>query len=247
MNRTNTRLALLWARAACAFAVLVCLLAPPAQGGIVGTVEVTASSGADSGTVDIDVPLSGIWHPLTPKGIVDASGNVLGSVSEITLTADSDPSVSLGFFVTAGASTTTFTISSPVVSFAPLVNQQGVATAGVTLTDGNSDGASSFGLFPADKAYEAVYNGSTVFADLVSPVSAAPDSSMTTSERFPAVGTVLIGGPVTSIQSQFHFTLTANDLASGTSNFRVTPEPSSLVLALVGALALLWRERRRWF
>ncbi len=247
MNRTRLRQTFLFARGACAFAILACLLALPAHAGIIGMVEVTATSETGSGTVDIGVPLSGDWHPLNPTIIVDSGGHMLGTVNELTLGTDYDPAVSLGFFVTAGASTTTFTISSPVVSFGSLINQQGVATAGVTLTDGDSNGATSTGLFAVNKAYEAVYNGSSVFADLISPVAAGIDSSQTTSDRFPAVGTVGIGGAITSIQSQFSFTLSANDLASGTSTFRIVPEPSSMILALISGFALLWRARRRKF
>jgi hypothetical protein len=160
------------ARGRCALgALLVCLLAMPAHGGILGMVEITATTPNGSGTADIGIPISGDWHPSTPASITDSSGNVLGTVKEVTLAIDTDPTVSLGFFVTANASTTTFTISSPVVSFAPMLNPQGSASAGVTLTDNDGDGASSTGLFSVDKAYEARYNTSSVFADLVSPVS----------------------------------------------------------------------------
>jgi len=40
--------------------------------------------------------------------------------------------------------------------------------------------------------------------------------------------------------------LSPNDSASGTSVFRIVPEPSTLVLALLGAIGLLWRLRRRF-
>jgi hypothetical protein len=155
---------------------------------------------------------------------------------------DSDPAVSLGFFVTAGASTTTFTISSAVVSFPGMPNPTGVASAGVTLTDNDGNGANSTGNFAVNKAYQSIYNGSTVFANLVSPVSASSFGTMTTSE---GAGPVVIGTTVSSIQSQFSFNLSANDSASGTSVFRVTPEPSSSALALLGCVGLLWRVRRR--
>ena len=101
-------------------------------------------------------------------------------------------------------------------------------------------------MFPGIKAYQAQYNsGPSIFANLVSPVNAPTDTSNTGSDRFPAAGRVPISGIVNSIQSQFSFQLTANDSASGTSSFNLTggtivPEPSSLVLALLGGLGLLW-------
>jgi hypothetical protein len=236
------------ARGAFAFgALLPCFIALPAYGTIIGMVEITATTPNGSGTADIGVPLSGDWLPANPTSIKDSNGDVVATVKEVTLATETDPAVSLGFFVTAGAVTTTFTISSPVVSFAPLSNQSGSASAGVTLTDNDGDGASSTGLFAVDKAYEARYNTSSVFADLVSPVSAGSFGTWTTSEHFPGAGTSPIAGSVSNILSQFSFTLSPNDSASGTSVFRIVPEPSSMVLALVGGLALLWRARRRQF
>ena len=42
--------------------------------------------------------------------------------------------------------------------------------------------------------------------------------------------------------SQFHFTVSANDQATGTSVYVITPEPTSLALLALGGLGLLRRR-----
>jgi hypothetical protein len=53
-----------------------------------------------------------------------------------------------------------------------------------------------------------------------------------------------IAGSVSSIESEFHFVLSANQEASGTSMFEVVPEPVGLSFLALGGLALLRRKPR---
>jgi hypothetical protein len=169
---------------------------------------------------------------------------VIGTIRGLDIELNGDPGVSLGFFVTANAAPTHITVRSSLVTFGALVNPQAFASAGVTVTDNDEDGASVAGLFPGTLAYEAMYNGSSVFANLVSPVVAPANSSATVSDRFPAVGFSTIAGAVSSIQTQFDFMLSANDSASGTSRFNVVvPEPAGIVLGLLGGAAALMVAR----
>ena len=85
------------------------------------------------------------------------------------------------------------------------------------------------------------YNGGTVFSQLVPGFTVGPLGSSASSQNS---GLQTITGSVSSIQSFFDFTLSANDEASGTSNFAVTPEPSSLVLLLGAAVMGLLGARR---
>ena len=168
---------------------------------------------------------------------------------------EEDPSVLLNFSLTGSSSPTHVTVSSTTLTFAPLTNPTAFATAAVTVTDTDSslDGATVTGLLTGTKAYEASYgNGTSLvpFADLVSPVTAATDSSNTSLERYPTTGGVTIFDTVSSIQSKFDFNLSANDSASGTSRFNVTesvpvPEPSSVVLAGMGLIGLAAVRRHR--
>ncbi|PHQ80437.1 MAG: hypothetical protein COB69_06005 [Phycisphaera sp.] len=150
-------------------------------------------------------------------------------------------SVALNFQVVAGMSNTVFSVDSAVLSFAALSNSLGRATAAVTLTDLNGDGAT---YTPAAVgAYSAFYNTGTNFQDLItSPVTAAANSTTITDDVFPATGFANIGTTLTDIEASWNFTLSAGDLAAGTSNFEVIPAPASAVLGLV-ALAGLRRRR----
>jgi hypothetical protein len=158
-----------------------------------------------------------------------------------------DPQVTLGFAVTAGASATNFTISSSIVNFDPLNVTDAYATAAISITDLNSNGASITGLYAGDKCYEARYNATstfesgTLYAGLVDPFT-APMQSSGIGDGDTSDG---IAGPVYSIASQYKFTLSARDQASGTSTFEVVPEPGAASLLAVGVLSLLSRRRGR--
>ncbi|MGD9721088.1 MAG: hypothetical protein AB7O59_03420 [Pirellulales bacterium] len=211
----------------------------PARADFIGSVSIGFTSGSDSGNYQIDLPQHldyYQWALSAPVQIYSESdpGLLLATIHAFGVELDGDPGVSLGFFVTAGAAPTQMTITSSTVTFDPIFNPLAFATAAITVTDLNGNGASASGLFPGTAAYQAVYNGSTVFANLVSPVMAGADSSATGSERFPALGMTTIVGAVSSIQSQFDFMLSAFDSASGTSRFFVTPEPTGLALAGLG-------------
>jgi hypothetical protein len=237
-----------------AFAVLILVLASSAAHAtqISSALTVTVQEGSDSGSWQMNFSSSNpvVWNSSGQVNIYSSShpSLFLGSLDAASLSLESDPNVSLAFAVTAGGADTTFTISSPTVSFGALTNPQGFATAGVTLTDNDGNGAAYTGLFPGPKGYQAQYNGrSAVFTNLVSPFTVGPNATLTTSERFPVTGTTAVPGVVSDIESQWSFVLSANDSASGTSRFNVTaPEPSSMILALLGATALLWRVRRRF-
>ena len=169
------------------------------------------------------------WQMPAPMTLVGGNGPI-AALDMLSLGFDGDPGVSLAFAFTAGASATSFTLTSATVSFAPLTNPLAYASAAITLTDTDGDGASLTGSFTGNKAYEAHYNaGPTVWAQILDPLSAAADMSVAGSARQPASGRQQIMASLTSIQSSFSFTLSANDQASGTSRFdvRAVPEPGT--------------------
>jgi hypothetical protein len=170
----------------------------------------------------------------------------LANFDTISVVADLDPAVQLIFAVNnLTANVGTFTLNSSVVGFSPLVNPSGFASAGLTLTDNNSDGGTLTGLYSGGKAYEADYNGSAVFSDNVSTFTSPVDNTITASERVPGIGNNVISGSVSNIESQFSFTLSGYDSASGTSNFKIIPEPSTIALALLGLGATALIRKRR--
>ncbi len=164
--------------------------------------------------------------------------------------------IDVGFAVYAGMTDTDFTIKSALLSFPtldasllipPAGGGRSTASYGVTDQDGN--GVTLLGIGPnGSGAYTAQYNGfvpgGTTFANLVNMVQAGPGGSGNGSQTFPGgAGYAQINANVYDMSIQSAFTLTANDLASGTTSFRILPEPSAgLGLA---ALALLVVGRRR--
>lgn len=150
----------------------------------------------------------------------------------------SDPQVNLGFAMIAGDETTTFTVKSAEVVFDTIMYAEGRATASFTVSDGFDDGALLEGL--DGPAYLAQYNafvpGGTTFAQLIPSIAVAPfQGSNGLSQDYPGGGSwETIGVPVDRMSSMISFTITANDMASGTSNFEIMPEPTSLLLLAVG-------------
>ncbi|MCE5341683.1 MAG: PEP-CTERM sorting domain-containing protein [Planctomycetaceae bacterium] len=178
-----------------------------------------------------------------PDDWVDLDGGS-SKIQKLALTINSDPEVGIEFGLRAGSLATTYNILSEVVVFDPIVNPTAYASAGVTLTDRpDAAGAAITGLFYGGKTHQARYNSTSVFANLVSGFS-IPERTLTNEENkgtrdFPE--TIL--GTVSSIESEFWFTLSARDSASGTSTFVVVPEPATICLMGIAALAFLRKQR----
>ncbi len=189
------------------------------------------------------------WNLQAPLDIVsaDESQTVLGTISDLAAYVDADPVVSIGFAITAPSTSVSYTITSAIVGFSPLVNPPAVASAGITVTDSDGNGAVLTPLFAGGTRFFQAVSNVGVYADLIAgPLTAAPNQSAAASEGLPPSGFGSISGTVTSIQTAFSFTITANDQASGTGVFTVIPEPGSLVAlatGLAGFAAALARRR----
>ena len=187
-----------------------------------------------------------------PIAIVDPAnpGVDLGAIERLDVALLADPLVDLNFNVRAGAYGSNFTITSAIVMFDPRYDPWAYATTGVTVTDRNFNGATLTGLFDGGAAYHAMYNSPAVIwaGLLTSPIVVAPGQGTNVgNDRRPAVDTEQILGTIDQISSQFKFSLSASDAASGTSTFEVgaIPEPATLsLLVLGGAVTGLVRRRR---
>jgi hypothetical protein len=189
------------------------------------------------------------WGALTGD---NSSPLIFGNGAQIhgaSLDLHADPLVSANFNVAASFSNTTFTINSAIVNHPSEPSNVGRASAFIGVTDsalaGDIGSVSLTGLQPGAKAYQAVFNGSTVFTNLLSSFSGGAGSSAQTETTagFLDPAYLPLGGVATSIQSQFKFSLSRFDRASGTSTFEVIPAPGAASLLALGGLVAARRRR----
>jgi MYXO-CTERM domain-containing protein len=189
-----------------------------------------------------------IWESRTPIMMLNQAGQVIATLNNARVRCVEDPVVQVNFSVSAGSLMTAFTINSPLLSFATINSAVGRASAGVTATDTDGDGA-TVAAAGQPALYLSQYNGfvpsGTLFADLIAgPVSAPAFDSQTASGSSPGGGGFSpIADPVSDMSARFNFTLTANDEASGTSTYEIIPTPG--VIALLGLGGLVATRRRR--
>lgn len=199
-----------------------------------------------------DEGMAGSYELLGPVSLVGAKVGLLATVEGLSVKFVGDPVVSVAFAVTAGALPTNFTFTSAKLTFPVLdTDVVGVASAGVTVTDLDSNGAWIQGVFPGVKAYQARYYtpAGVVFANLVDPVSAGADDSAVSRER---KGATAIPVPVSGMDAEFSFILSPNDMGSGTSSFNISgtsswiPLPPAVWggLGMMGLLAIRHIRRR---
>ncbi|GMU82702.1 MAG: PEP-CTERM sorting domain-containing protein [Phycisphaerales bacterium] len=217
---------------------------------VVFRLEATNSSGSGVFEVTSD---QGSWNGDTYTwigggvDITNESGDVIATLVNARFTAVADPQVGILFDVVAGATDTQFTISSGELSFPTITNATGVASAGLTVTDaGQDNGAVATGNGGSgNSAYQANYNGlvpaGTMFAEFINSVVVTTPGGTNTGVGSTG-GFIGIANPVSSMSAQYSFLLSALDSASGTSNFVIIPEPASLALLALGAMALIRRR-----
>jgi hypothetical protein len=181
------------------------------------------------------------------SGQVIAILNPLGHESSVEYV--DDPVVGMNFAVQAGPSQTDFSISSSLLSFTTMDGEARI-TVGFSLTDTDGDGAMLLGLGNPSGfqgAYLAQYNGfagtlsGTTFAEEVQSMNASVFSSTTVAIDVPPVGFQTIADPVSDMSVMLSFSLSPNDLASGTSSFIIQPPPLSLQTASWGGVKGLYR------
>jgi hypothetical protein len=215
-----------------------------AQG--VGSVTISLAQGAP-------LPNGGWQWVLVGPPIPIMSGlNTLGTITQASITMiDSGGLVASSFAVTSGNSATNFMIGSGLVFFPTQINPSARASAGLTVTDNTGNGASVTGNRPGGSVYSSHYNGlapgGTTFSNLIAGplVEPAAFGSESTNQSFPAApgAFTTVVGSVSNLSTIWDFTVTANDQASGTSVFVLTPAPGSVALLGLGGLVLGRRRR----
>lgn len=220
---------------------------------------IRATMGSQTGFIEIDmadgVDDNGVmvWSVADTDIYSSGGGDMLGTIDFLTLSIgdlgrSGSQIFNLDFSVAAGALNTTFEIDAAPIAFAAFGNAAGLASAEVSLTDSAfSDAGAEFAANGAG-AYTALYNGGgTVFGDLfASPITANRNTGPATVTVGEATGGGVfsaIPGSVSDIQAEWNFSLSAFDLAAGTSTFIVTPTPAGAALIGLGGLACLRRRR----
>jgi hypothetical protein len=224
---------------------------------IITTIRITATDGTDIGSSEFAIiaPDASNWFEWTLDGgrdIVGSNGNLLGSIEYLKFKVLEDPAASVEFHVVAGNLVTTFNIvADTATTFDPIINPEAYASAGITLTDRNQNGAVITGLYDGGKVYQAIYNDSSVYANLVDSFTTGIYKTAAHSEDRPITGgTEIIEDTLFSIDSGFYFTLSANDAAAGTSYFEVqpvsepVPEPATVTLLVCGLLGTTHFKRK---
>jgi hypothetical protein len=183
---------------------------------------------------------------LTDPDSGDAIGRITGGMARYV----ADPIISLGFnFENLLPGSVIYQIDSGLLSFPDQAPAQATATAGVTVTDSDGipdNGAVAIGAtgVSGTSCYQANLNGlipaGSQFAELVAGVIAGDGQSNTASQN--TGGLQNVAGAVTSASTQFRLSITGLDSVSGTSNFRIIPEPATLSLLALAGLAVLRRR-----
>lgn len=162
-----------------------------------------------------------------------------------------DPQVTANFNVSSGVVNTSFTINSSFLSFPTIPGAIGLATAFIGVTDsaafGDIGSVTLTGLQPGGSAFSARYNNNTqTFINLITGGTAGVGAGGSTSfigqnPSFPGYDT--LGASASDMQSQFRFTLSRFDRASGTSTYEIIPAPGAAALLGLGGLVAARRRR----
>lgn len=211
-----------------------------------GPLKVTCISGGKTATWTHAWTAGQSSYTLSAPVALTSGSTILGYLNSLSCGMNADPFLTLNFAVQA-VGNANFFFDTGEMAFPVIPIPEAFATAAATITaDGN--GGTFTGLFAGGKAYEATYNGGTVFADLDGTFGTLANTSTTETERLPGgTGFTSIPVPVSSMRAQWSFNLTDGDGASGTSRYEIQPVPdaSTIVLAAFGAVPVLAGLRRR--
>ena len=190
-----------------------------------------------------------VWNLPTAVDFVDPNnGSLIARLTQGSSYIQEDPVLSGGFSVQAGGVDTNFTITIGSLAFPTINSPRARASGGMTVTDGDGNGATVTGLMPNGTMYRTIYNGTAFFASLISGPLVEPDAwgSETDSDEYPPNGNFSqLGVSAFEMFAEWKFTVSANDSAAGTGVFVIVPSPGVLGPAGAGLGLIALRRRRR--
>lgn len=217
-------------------------------------VTATNSLGSASFVVNVDDPFAetfpnGDWRYVLPDPVEmrDGDGDLIARIDALRGDLFTNPHVVMSFAVTGGAIDTLFTISSGVETLGPVPGgvALGGGSAGITFGDSNGvGGVTVTGAYAGGDVHRMIINADGTPADLTTIITGPffiPHGTGSASENVPGVAP---GVTVTSISSEFKFTVSAGDSATGTSSFTVIPTPGAAALLGLGVAAFGLRRKR---
>lgn len=236
-------------------AMAIAAIAGSASAGISGSlVHIEATSSLGTASLDF-VTNSDFSDGVLTDGItesvelIDDDGDVIATITNLNVLLIADPVVNMNFAVFAGAADTSFTLTSTLLSFGGITNPLARASGSISVTDSNGNGATATGNYAGNKAFRAFYNGAVagagnIFSTLIdTPVVIGDPFGSDKSSEESGPGFDVIVDTVTTMSTEFQFTLSARDQVGGTSTFVVVPSPASMVLCSIGGLAMIRRKR----
>jgi MYXO-CTERM domain-containing protein len=224
-------------------------------------VTIQATSGSFSGTFTVPLgsvttmsdPAQDVWFWTSAGAVPIFDGaNLVAVLSNMTVLAgrNTQPNgeerigIDVDFGVLAGGGDTTFTISSPTMSFSPVTGASALVSAGLVGTDQNANGITISPTAANGFGFNALFNGANVFRSYFNQtLSNVPSGSVNADGNMVPAGTFLPIGTATSMQSVYSFSVSAGDAAGGTTTYAVVPTPGGFIL--LGLAGLFGGRRRR--
>jgi hypothetical protein len=174
------------------------------------------------------------WSLNEPESIVDSeNGQTICTLRSASVTLRDHCRFNVIFEVDGGDGDTQVFMRSALLTFPELsANEaEAQATASLTLTDRNSNGAEVRGVGPpGTPMFRGEYNSGApdgaVFTQLLGEIACDSGGTVTGTQKDPASGYRGVGAAVRSISFRFEYALTAGDRALASVSYRVTPEPT---------------------
>lgn len=217
-------------------------------------VTATNSLGTSTYVVELDDPFAetfpnGDWRYVLPDPVElrDGDGDLIGRIDALRGDIFANPHVVMSFAVTGGMADTVFTITSGIELLGPIPGgvALGGGSAGITFGDSNGvNGVTVTGNYAGGDVHRMIINADGTPVDLTTIVAGPFFRANGTGSASENVPGLMPGVTVSSIQSEFSFTVSAGDAVTGTSSFTVIPTPGAAALLGLGVLSLATRRKR---